>query len=153
MTKKPGIFDPWRQEAPPMPEPQSARPVDGPEDNYGVGQHHIRFAGRRAGFVVWLNEDDPERIVAQAKTNVLVALTKLMGDQSLYAIFHKWNITHEPVARDNYTVISDGGRKVCVQGDYEAGIDAIAFAFREAARTKESVEKYIISLGIRAYVR
>lgn len=153
MTRKPGVFDPWRQEAP-APPPQALpanRIVDSPEENAGAGQWPIRFAGRRAGVVVWLNEGDAEQVSAQAKTNILVALEKLMSDHSLDSIFSRWGITK--TEDKGSTKISDGPRSVFIRGDYEASLDAISFAFREAGRVHDRHEKYITSLGIRPYVR
>lgn len=152
--KKPGIFDPWRQEAPPPPEPTQAQPVDDPLDAVGGGSMPTRFQARRGGLVVWLPEDDNhERVAAQAKTNILVALETLMADRDLFVVFTNWKISSAPQTHDGYTKISNGPRSVYVDGDYDNAIEAITFAFREAARTKPSAETYLTSLGIRPYIR
>lgn len=154
MKKKPGIFDPWRQEAPPPLEPTQAQPADTDSlEAVGGGSMPTRFQARRGGLVVWLPENEPERIAAQAKTNVLVALETLMADKALFVIFANWGISSTPMTHDGYTKISNGPRSVYVKGDYDDAIEAIAFAFREAARTKTTAETYLTSLGIRPYIR
>lgn len=154
MKKRAGIFDPWRQEKPPAPAgPTLAQPVGEQQDSVEGGSIPTRFPARRGGLVVWLPEGEPDQINAQAKTNILVALEKLMADRELFTIFNNWGISTSAIVRDTYTKISDGPRSVYVTGDYEAAIEAITFAFREASRSKPSVEKYLTSLGIRPYIR
>jgi hypothetical protein len=151
MTKnKPGIFDPWRQEAPAP--TQATAPQPNSEDP--VGQVPTRFAGRRGGLVVWLpGTDDEAQLTLAAQTNILVALETLLADPELFQVFHAWNVSSTPLTHDGYTKISSGARSVFVKGDYEEAIDAVTFALRAAARTKASVSEYLVSLGIRPYVR
>lgn len=151
--KKTGIFDPWRQEAPPPPEPIHAQDLEAQLDAVSAGTTPTRFAARRAGLVVWLPEVDRAQTVEQAKTNILAALEKLLADPSLASIFQRWRITPDGTLGPGVSKISSGARHVWVGGDYEDAIEAIAFAFREASRAKPSVETYLISLGIRPYVR
>jgi len=149
MTKqKAGIFDPWRQTHEPAITPQT---VDKSDTTGNPDPAPVRFAGRRAGVIVWLPGGDP----AQAQANVLFALESLMADKALYSFFTARGVLggKEHVEGASLrTIMSDGSRTVVVLGDYQTAMDSIAFAFREVSRAKSQTVEYLTSLGIRPYI-
>lgn len=154
MTKRrAGIFDPWRQESPvdpvvTLPEPLLVDATVGDDV-----QQPVRFAGRRAGVSVWLLGDNRAVLSKQAQTNVLTALLALKAKPALAATFATWGIqdTVPQTAGVKYTTITDGVRTVIVRGEGAQAMDSVALAFREAARLDPDVQRYLLSLGIRAY--
>lgn len=153
MKNKKGIADPWDYERPPPPIEPLRISVS---DDESPPLQPCRFAGHRAGVVVRLPVADADKLVPQANTNVLEALLKLLANQALFPVFRNRGIDLDDndFEREPYvTHFSDGTRKVSVRGKYEDAIDAIALAFREAARTDSSVTKYLDSLGIRPYIK
>lgn len=153
MKKKAGIFDPWRQERPPPPPAPAPTPVS--LEDSGDDARPFRFAGRRGGVIVWLPPKDPVKDVEQAKTNILAAVVKLLGDPALFPIFRTRGIFTEALESDGpaTTHLSDGVHTVVVRGEYTDAIDAITFALRESMRAKDTVPQYLVSLGIRPYVK
>lgn len=152
---RPGIFDPWRQEAPPEAKPGAVlhEDLDVLESEGATGTTPVRFAGKRGGIVVWVPPGDAEKTGAQAQANLLTALQTLLADTALAPIFCSWSVSLSNPGGATITRISNGPRTVFVVGDYENALDSIVFSLREAARLRESVEKYLTSLGIRPYIR
>jgi hypothetical protein len=150
--RRAGIYDPWRQGGD-EPEVVPREPVAVDTVEATAPPAPVRFAGRRAGVTVWL-PGDTEDFSLQAQTNVLAAVQSLMQDTELFPIFRSWEIYGPDLVAgiSERTVMSDGTRTITVIGDYHRAMDAVAFALREAARKKETVARYLASLGIKPYI-
>lgn len=150
--KRAGIFDPWRQERPDIVVPVEPQRVSTDPEDAGTLQP-VRFAGRRGGVTVWLSTSDPANQQAQARVNLLAALTHLLTNKALTPTFVTWGIASRSFADGKLeTSMSDGVRTVVVRGDYVQAVDAITFALRDATRLDARTGDYLLSLGIRPYV-
>ena len=74
--KKPGIFDPWRQQA--QPPPVAAKPPASDEDRK-FEERCVTYAGRRAGLNVWVDatSQQPELDALEAVRSLLTQLREL----------------------------------------------------------------------------
>ena len=90
MKKKPGIFDPWRQQTQPPPAAPSGQ-EDG--DERRLEERCITYAGKRAGINVWVDaaDADPEHTALTAVQSLLEGLRRIK-DPAVQASLQKYGL-------------------------------------------------------------
>jgi hypothetical protein len=135
MIKKPGVYDPWRQEAPPTEVPK-VRDLDDthPEESC------VNFKGLRTGINVWLPQDEYEHPDVQAQHIMVACVRALTTTEVQRLLFASWGVYLTP--REGAVKLGDkaGYLYVVVPEDraQERAVDALALAFRAAQNEKDS---------------
>lgn len=159
MSKKPGIFDPWRQEEAP-PKPSMPTPIELADDGDKV-EHCVRYPGYRAGLNVWLpglgRED--EAAMVEARDRLIDAVHKVSAIEEGARVFKTWDIHLGTVEHGSAVTFSDGKRAVTIIAAYTGeqmggrAIDCLSLALREASNASDRVAEILTALRIKPYVK
>lgn len=163
MKKRAGIFDPWRQEAPPPVDHTPARktPTDHPsvDDTVTLPENCIQFNGLRAGLFIWL-PTEPGDDSARAR-KVLVDFVHRIGVRDgAEKILHGWGIYLGVSKQANPVVVDGGERKMTISVPEDAperliprAIDAVALALRELSQQFPDVRDTLNAVKLKPYVK
>lgn len=137
MTKplRPGVFDPWRQEAP-APTASEATPIqDDQEPEADDGLNRVLFEGAVGGISVYVPEDanDP---VAVARSQLVDVVFKLIDTtKGGRVLFERYGIGTIKSSAPAHTRISDGVRNFYISNEHTLNpTTALTLALREAQR-------------------
>ncbi len=163
MKKRPGIFDPWRQEAPPPVDETPARrtvgdPLPGDESEELTC---VQFNGIRAGIYVWIpaRGTDPATYSAAGRSLLVDLLHRIYAQDGAAAIFKSWGIYLGEVSQPNPVVLGDGPKKVTVSvavaddRTVPRAVDNLTLALREVSQRSPAVSEVLSALKVRPYLK
>jgi hypothetical protein len=144
MTRKPGVFDPWRQAMPKSVAPKSR--VKDPDDPSKPDEICVNFKGLRTGINVWLPQDDFEHPDVQAQHVLVTCVRALTTTEVHRLLFASWGVYLTPQAGAVKLGDHAGYLYIVVPGDHEQerAVDALALAFRAAQNEKESPAEQVL---------
>lgn len=160
MKKKAGIFDPWRQSAPPPVDETPARktPTETPVEG-NPPQHCVQFAGIRAGIFVWL-DDQGDEDSNRARATIIGLVHKINVREGIAKILGSWGVFTGTPKQPNPIVLVDGDKKMTISVPVEdpdrlvpRAIDNLALALREVAQQFPDVRDTLAALKVHPYVK
>ena len=153
MRRRPGVFDPWRQEPDPVPVALAPRPTtEEDKDSSSDSLVCLPLRGKRSGVNVWLPPNRTPEETAEVAAQALVSALDLVPDETI----QRHRIARHPPASGSTVSVRAGDRAfyVEVEGDGpEAGVDRIAFALMEACRRDPSAARRIEGLSVVPFLR
>lgn len=165
MKKRAGIFDPWRQEAPPAVDNTPARKTPSSEhpaidDTWSPPETCIQFNGIRAGLFVWLVLDGSSDESARAR-KVLVDFVHRVGvREGVDKILQGWGIYLGTPKQPNPVVVDGGDKKITVSVPVDdperlvpRAIDAVSLALRELAQQFPDVRDTLQAVKLKPYLK
>lgn len=162
MSKKAGIFDPWRQATPPPVDETPARktPTEVPASDEAPDQHCVQFAGLRAGIFVWMDDQGDEEDSKRARATLIGFVHRISSRDPIKAILASWGIYTGTPKQQNPIVLVDGEKKVTISVPFEdaerqvpRAIDSLALALREVSQQFPDVRETLTALRVRPYVK
>jgi hypothetical protein len=151
MTRKPGVFDPWRQTPTPPPPAEAPAPAATDMDDDAPDAACFPFRGRRAGINVYLTgSDEPGSAAVRAIVDALEAIPE-------EARKHHGISTSSTLGAPTISVKSGARQYFCIVGDrkdHDAmrfAIDEFAHAFMEASNADPAVAAKLQELNVVPY--
>jgi hypothetical protein len=153
MKRRPGVFDPWRQDPDPTPVVEAPRPTT--EEDEELSSEPLvclPLQGKRAGVNIWVASSRARGTSNEMAARALVDALEVVPEELLLS--HR--IARRPPASESTVSVRTGDRAfyVDVEGNgAEAGMDRIAFALMEACRRDRSAARRIEGLQVVPFLR
>lgn len=153
MTRKPGVFDPWRQTTtkPPPVKKTKGDPLEPSKPE----EMCINFKGLRTGINVWLPKDEFEHPDVQAQSVLVSCVRSLTTTEAQRLLFASWGVYLAPQAGAVKLGDKKGYLYIVVPAEkaQERAVDALALAFRAAQNEKDSpAENVLEKARVKPYV-
>ena len=134
---KPGVYDPWRQQAA-APKAPKVRDPDEPRPE----EVCVNFVGLRTGINIWLDADEHEHPDIEAQRILTECVRSMMSQTVMRYLFESWGIYLTPQKGD----VLVGGLHIVVPEDRakERATDALALALRAAQNAENSPAEQLL---------
>lgn len=159
MKKKAGIFDPWRQSAPPPLDETPERKPPFEVNDEPAKEHCVQFAGFRAGIFVQL-EDTGDDGSQRARTVLIDLIHRISAREGIAKILNSWGVFVGAPKQPNPIVLGEGEKKMTISVPVEdpdrlipRAIDNLALALREVAQQFTDVRDTLVAIKVRPYVK
>jgi len=159
MKKKPGLFDPWRQAAPPpLDETPTRKTPTEFARNDSAGERCIQFNGLRAGVYVWMSpkeEDDSLR----ARAMLVDVIHRISSREVIAKILHSWGVYTGTPKQPNAVVLASGDKKMTISSPASderlvpGAVDSLSLALREIAQQFPDVRDMLSALRVHPYLK
>lgn len=157
MRRKPGIFDPWRQEAPKA-EPRLEKKPPPSDPTEVEVLHAVQFVGIRAGITAWVSSKVEEDRVLAARESIAALVLKFLASPVREHLLSQ-GIQEGWVDKPHVVHIGGHPHRISVEtnseGDRTAGraIDNLALALRHVLQNYPSLEPLFTAARVRPFIK